>query len=691
MTTPTTVVSADTPIFSTSAPIDPQATTDPNELLHMPPTPGRTLYLPVSGDGGIDGQPGEATSVDVLDGGVEQLNAATLDYAPEHLASFDDVRCESGCGDTPDAVVSLSDDDALDGVTAAFQALVTVADDVKGVISNYSGEMWVDRLGEIYSGTGTFNPETVGDATESVYGALVAALEATEAAGNDSLGALRITVQALRTSIAERAERRVNALDWATSIPLGLTGIGAAWTVASVGMNVYDMWKGGHARDAGLDAMGTAEPMLAEAMQRNDEAVAALRAAVTGWVVKVNTNAVHDIKTDAPKPAAEAPVTDAIRDPGPANTGAPLATPAGVGDTEEKDKLQSALDDLLGSDPMAGMPQMGGMPSGGMPSMGGGGMPMDSGMGTPLSDPLATEELSKPLDDLTKDDEENPEDPLDDLAEEGEEGTEETLDDPGEITPEELPEGEDPTEDIAEEVEEDLPEDGAAPVEPEAEVDPNSEEARTADVGNGRMVTFPTAALADLGEGLGTPGNENKTLRLLASELGFQIPPDGQDIGKQVPTSLLREGDVIVGATGEGIYIGTDEVLMEGGKIVPLSEAATFGGQNQGIFRLDEGGVAGGDATSATNAPTPPETLTGLAQPVGDGSTAPLGVTEPAVDATPTVSTPGDAAYAEGTPGVPDDADVTGLSGTDDTAAGAAIGSTDNGAEGLNPDSAFAN
>lgn len=683
MTTPTTTVSADTPIFSAAAPISPTATTDPGELLHMPPTPGRTLYLPVSGDGGIDGQPGEATGVNEMDSRVDQLNAATLDYDPAHLYSFDDVRCESGCGDTPDAVVSLSDDDALAGVTSVFQALVTVADDVKGVLSNYAGEMWVDRLAEIYSGTGTFNPDAVGDDTEIVYGALVAALEASEAAGNDALGALRITVQALRTSIAERAERRVNALDWALSVPLGISGIGLAWAAGGVASNVYDLWKGGHARDAGLNAISTAEPMLAEAMQRNDQAVAALRAAVADWQVKVNTNAVRDVpKSDAaPKPAEASVTDDAIRNPGAAPTGTPLSTTA-AGDTEEKDKLQSALDDLLGSDPMAGMPQMGGMPSGsGMPSMGGG-MPSDmgSGMGTPLSDALGSDELSKPLDDLAEDEEEDAEEPLDDVSGDEDEDTEEPLEDPGEITPEELPEIEDPTEgdEGDTEGEEELPEDGEAPVAAEPEVDPNSEEARTADVGNGRKVTFPTAALAGLGEGLAAPGNENKTLRLLASELGFQIPPDGQDIGKQVPTSMLREGDVLVGAAGEGIFIGTDEVLMEGGKIIPLSEAAVFDGQNQGIFRLDEGG--GGTAAPATDT-----VETGLAQPVGDGSTSPLSGTDPAVDATPTVSTPGDATAQEGTPGVPtDDAEEVG-----DTSANAAFGETDNGAGGLNPDDVF--
>lgn len=677
--TPTITVGSDTPIFSASAPISPEATTDPGELLHMPPTPGRTQYLPVSGDGGIDGQPGEAAGVNEMDSRVDALNAATLDYDPAHLYSFDDVRCEAGCGDTPDSVVSLSDDDALAGVTSAFQSLVTIADDVKGVIANYSGEMWVERLDEIYSGTGTFNPDTVGDDTEAVYSALVAALEASEAAGNDALGALRITVQALRSSIAERAERRVNAVDWALSVPLGLTGIGAAWSVASVGMNVYDLWKGGHARDAGLDAISAAEPMLAEAMAANDQAVAALRSAVSNWQVKVNKNAVRDLpKSDAPKPA-EAPVADAIRDPGPASTGAPLSAPA-EGDSESADPLQSALDELLGSDPMAGMPQMGGMPAGGgMPSMGGG-MPSDmgSGMGTPLSDPMATEELAKPLDDLAGDDEEELEEPLDDLSDSEGEDTDDVLTDPGEITPDELPEIGD-EDDADEAVDEELPEDGETPVEPEAEIDPNSEEARTADVGNGRKVTFPTAALAGLGEGLAAPGNENKTLRLLASELGFQIPPDGQDIGKQVPTSLLREGDVLVGAAGEGIFIGTDEVLMEGGKIVPLSEAAVFDGQNQGIFRLDEGG--GGTAAPATDT-----VETGLAQPIGDGSTSPLSGTDPAVDATPTVSTPGDVTAQSGTPGVPtDDAEEVG----DTSASATAFGDTDNGAGGLNPDDVF--
>lgn len=311
-----------------------------------------------------------------------------------------------------------------------------------------------------------------------------------------------------------------------------------------------------------------------------------------------------------------------------------------------------------------------------MPSMGGGGMPdLGSGMSSPLSDPLASDELAQPLDDLAEDEDDELEEPLDDLTDEGDEAVE-PLTDPTDT--EGLDAEPADTEDDTEDTETPTSTGEVAPV--ATETDPNSAEARTADVGNGRQVEFPSAKLASLADTLARGAEQGLgfTLAQEASELGFQIPPDGQDIGKQVPTSLMQAGDVLVSSAGTGIFIGDGDVMMEDGKIVPLSEAAVFDGQNQGIFRLDEGADA---ASPTAGGQEPSSVATGVAQPVGEGSVSPL-----SGDVTPTVSTPGEATAQAGTPGVPtDDAEAVGE--TDATAS--AFGETDNGAGALNPDDIF--
>lgn len=657
---------------------------------------GSTHYLPVVNDGGID------PTIYVLDANLDTLNKATFAFDPESIRSMHEGDDGQGC--TEVKPVPPFD------LTPLTEYVAEISDAVKSADTTFTtsaGEQMVQKAIDIRYGVSGTSLANMAQSLEDLDALVGAVSIKTEEHANNAYTSLRDAITKTREILAKAvhyADASVPSNPYETTMK-GLgegvsTGLFAPVTIPwNVAGNLFD-FIGGREFTFPPEAQTDIEAVISQSMnnvtaseQAVNDALSALNKAAEevptpipggGLTTSVSTNdkkLVDDLALPAPAPVA--PISGG-------GGGAPISD---VGTPEPS--LQDKLNELMNSDPMAGMPSGGMPPGGGMPSMGGGsggGMP-GGDMGAPLSDlagGLGDEELAKPLDDLT--DDEEPEEPLEDLTEDEEKGTDEGLEDPGEIGADgELPEAEDPTEDPEEEVDEPLPEDGAAPVAAEPEVDPNSEEARTADVGNGRMVTFPTAALADLGEGLGTPGNENKTLRLQASELGFNIPPDGQDIGKQVPTSLLREGDVIVGAAGEGIFIGTDEVLMEGGKIVPLSEAATFSGENQGIFRLDEGGVAGGDATSGTPAAPAPETLTGVAQPVGDGSTSPMSATGPAPDATPTVSTPGEATEQAGTPGVPDDTAAAGLSGTDDTAAGAAFGETDNGAEGLNPDSAFAN
>jgi len=679
-----------------------------------PPEPNRgadsTHFLPIVDDGRFD------PVIYDLDAKIGKGNEDTFRFDPNNIYSMHDGKDDQGCTD----IVHPA---ALD-LAALTQFVTDLAEAVTSANSSFSAssEQMVQRAYEIrYGASGTSLTEM-----SAALEALKPLVENVSAKTDDhikhSYDGLRSAITSTRTALVEAVH---HALEGDSSLVDALVGntvegvrnsaivgvvpgvgpilAGAAIPVTSA-KNLFNFFKG---KDH------TFPPEAVEAFNNNvdqhindatagsaelDAALAALKTAIDELPVPVpgggfTAPSLQD-KKDAP--VAEAPV--AAPTPAPADTGGGgLSEP--LSDTGDDD-LDKKLADLMGTDPMAGMPSDaglgsgGGLPSGGSPLGSGGGGDMGSGMGAPLSNPggLGDEELAKPLDDLADEEEEKPEEPLDDVSEDKDDKDEDALDDPGKIgEDEDLPEAEDPTEDKDDDSDdEEKPEEGDTPVEPEPEADPNSEEARTADVGNGRKVLFPDAALAKLAEGLASPDAEHKTLRLIASELGFEIPPDGQDIGKQVPTSLLREGDAIVGTAGEGIYIGTDEVLMEGGKIVPLSEAAVFDGQNQGIFRLDEGtGGAGGDATSGAGSA---DALTGVAQPVGDGSSAPVsGGTDPAVDATPTVSTPGDVNEQAGTPGVPDDTKSDGLPSTDDTAAGASVGDTDNGAGGLDPNSAFAN
>ena len=655
------------------------------------PSPDRgadsTQYLPIVEDGRID------TTIYQVDAKLDELNKATFDFDPESIRSMHEGSDGNGCTDVVPAP-------SLD-ITALTTLITALSDAVKESESSFvgaSGEQMIARAYDMRYGAPGTSLSEMAQALTALTPLVDAVSTATDEHTKTAYDQLRSAITTCRTvlaaAVAAAADSGIGLQETATvagaaaAIPVIGVPISAAVVTGSGLLNFFagsDVTFPEEARKNAMDALNNAQSSITASHQTLTEALSALSSAARE--VPTPVPGILNVSTSADKTLAKDAVLPPAPTPAPVDGGAGGGAPIGTPGVPEEPSLDDQLADLLGTDPMAGMPSAG-MPSGGMPSMGSSGMPdLGSGMGSPLSNPMGTEELAKPLDDLMGDEDDELEEPLDDLSEDEEEGVEEPLTDPGEIGEGgELPEVEDPTEggeDDTEGDDEELPEDGEAPVEPE--VDPNSEEARTADVGNGRKVLFPDANLAKLAEGLATPGNENKTLRLTASELGFQIPPDGQDIGKQVPTSLLREGDVIVGSAGEGIFIGTDEVLMEGGKIVPLSEAAVFDGQNQGIFRLEEGGGMAGDTTSA--APSA-ETLTGVAQPVGDGSTSPVGGTDPAVDATPTVSTPGDVTEQAGTPGVPTDEEA-GLSSTDDTAAGAAFGDTDNGAGGLNPDDVF--
>ncbi|UBV14950.1 hypothetical protein [Mycolicibacterium fortuitum] len=658
---------------------------DPEKLRHQSPADGRTQYLPVSGVGGIDGDAGDADSVYAFDATIDQLNTGTMNYNPVHVNAFCAGKgCESGgdCGETVEGVTAFHEAEALQPLLDAFAGLHDVMTAATAAVTQQAGEPSADRLAAVYSGTtgGTFDLNAVNNATSDVEEALAVTAAATHEGATNALGSLRLSVQALRNVQADRASHHVSAAEWLLAAPLAATGVGLAVGGLGLGMNAWNVLKGSGDTTRGTEALGDAATALENATALNDEAVQHLRAALAEWTVTPNGNSVTT-KLEAPKPAAtKVGDTTPIGEELPSITDPGVPSPVPALDDVSEPSLDDKLAELLATEPQ--MPDMG-VPTapmsdmgGGMPSMGGGGMPdLGSGMSSPLSDPLASDELAQPLDDLTEDEDDELDEPLDDLTDEGDEAdTEEPLTDPADTERMDT-DAVEPEDDAEPETPEDTGE--VAPV-AAAETDPNSAEARTADVGGGRQVEFPSAKLASLADTLARGAEQGLgfTLAQEASELGFSIPPDGQDIGKQVPTSLMRAGDVLVSSAGTGLFIGNGEVMMENGDIIPVAEAAVFDGQNQGIFRLDEGG----DATSAS----PTDTVaTGIAQPVGDGSVTPL-----AGDVTPTVSTPGDATEQAGTPGVPDDEEA-GLSSTDDTAAGAAFGDTDNGTGALNPDDIF--
>lgn len=329
----------------------------------------------------------------------------------------------------------------------------------------------------------------------------------------------------------------------------------------------------------------------------------------------------------------------------------------------------------------------------GMPSSPlGGGSPMDSGMGgSPLggagSDPFGSEPLS---DALTDTEEPEDEEPLDDLTDEDEDKKDDELfpeddsDVDGDTPDTDIDADVDTDTDKPDETPEESPENGdVAPVaaDPAAATPGDDTAARTVDVGGGRQVTFPSVALADAAKAVveAAEAGNPKSLYLAASENGFNLPPMGQDVGQQVPPASLREGDVVVNKDGMGVFIGNGDVLWESGEIKPLADVATFDGQNQGLFRMEE------------TAPPASDGLSGPAQPVGDGSSAPVASGEPvtATSQDASVSTPGAVTDQAGTPGVPTDTKADDLSATSDTEAGAGFGSTDNGAAGLDPSTAF--
>jgi hypothetical protein len=111
------------------------------------------------------------------------------------------------------------------------------------------------------------------------------------------------------------------------------------------------------------------------------------------------------------------------------------------------------------------------------------------------------------------------------------------------------------------------------------------------------------------------------TVRAGAQELGIPIGAPGKDIGPVVPPGDLEPGNIVSSSDGKDyIYVGEDKVFGEDKKLYPLSKAAAFDNNTDGLFRLDTGfhpdqpAAPGSDGAAATP-PAGPRPQAG-AQPV---------------------------------------------------------------------------
>lgn len=97
-------------------------------------------------------------------------------------------------------------------------------------------------------------------------------------------------------------------------------------------------------------------------------------------------------------------------------------------------------------------------------------------------------------------------------------------------------------------------------------------------------------------------GPEHKGLRQSLIDAGFtNLPPVGQDIGKQVPEAELKPFNVIMGPDNRGGFFlgemgGQPMCVDEQGQLVPLDKLLTGSGPHVGIFEIQDNGGPAPDA-----------------------------------------------------------------------------------------------
>jgi len=546
-------------------------------ILHATPGTGM-VYLPSTGNSDIDNPSGAraADSVQSLDSRLGNINTATVNADPANVRSFCDHTCGGGCTDSLTKMPALHHET----LTTALDALIEGIEGVKGVVTNQLSGTWGERLQAKYGSGGELDLSALVERTEAVKAALPPVITASNKHTDGALKTVRESVKSVRMYLAGAAEKRKAD----TGIGLGL-GSTAAAAIPGLGMIAAPVtallgWLSG---DRSVHDGGGA-PSIAELSAdgaEQDKSIATLDAALADWKIGAGKDSDgfvgNQLAGNAGMGSGVSEAPDEVTDPGVGDLG-------GGGDTDTPDtSLADKLDELLGREPEA-RPDMGlgdglgGMPGGGMP--GGMGMPdLGQGMGNPFGQEQPFAAMEEPVDDepLPAEPEEAADDGDDSKGDGEHTDVDEAPDD--ELLPDDTP----------------VDDGGVAPIDAgvpaaHAEFDPNSEEARTVDVGNGRTAVMPSFRMAETLRAMVAADQFNpKSLYMAASESGYVLPPQGEDIGTPVEPASMKVGDVISADGKHGVYLGDGDVFMEGGTTEKLGDVADrMNGEHQGLFRLTE-------------------------------------------------------------------------------------------------------
>lgn len=542
--------------------------------LHKPPAASRgdhsTKYLPVANHGTYDDAGHGGNSVYALDSQLDTMNVESFNYPSEQIRSYCDGPCPEGCVETITAPgVSNGAASTFDQAMAKFHEIVG---DVNAVLAKYSGEQWVQYATARLHDHKDLDYATYPERMEAVRAEFMELIPKTDETGTAAFDTLRRTVKGLREDIAHNH----------------------ASSMSNDGLRARSHIHADSTLEASLESLKAKKDGLTESLT-------ATQAALDKWnvpnIAPAGKFAAPDemragVRDDEKKAVDPTPIVPAA--PAPiGGAGSPgVVSEGGNSGDEALKRMMEKLEELYEKDEQLPLPAMassplsdampGGMPGGGMP---GGGMP--GGMENPFATGMPQNPFAdEPLNATKMDPIDGPDDESGPPVTAEERGSFATLggdgDDP-EIAGDE--QGEDDAEPPSEAI---TPIVNAESSEPVA-ADPNSVEARTVTLPDGRDVEFPNAHMADTVRSLveSEPGS-GKSLYSLASQAGFDLPPMGQDIGDKVPPVELAVGDLVQGAAGEGIYVGNDQVLMADQSLKPLTEVATFETEDHGIFRLTE-------------------------------------------------------------------------------------------------------
>lgn len=575
-----------------------------------PPAEGRTKFYPVTGNGHYD----DVANVDGLDADTANLNDELFGYDPEQVRSFHDAHCPHGCVQTVTKPATLTTTLANQYLNDVDSAIVNAID----ALNVHNDEPWVQVLIQQRYGAGTdFDLSDLQEKLEAVSTAAGKMLETSNTAATKAHSLLRDTVKKTRAELAKGYSQGEAGFSWtatAAGAVAGLPGgfVGSAVGAASAGLAsslVNDRFPAdlAAALDSDLDAAASAAK---SALRENDDAVREFNEAVADfggvdenlpgriinpvrdWLggvgdkVKEVWDTAGDLlddllpDTDGSTPTITDPGT--IDTPTLSETAQPTDTPLGTPkNTTTADPLRSLWDTASSAVPTLGTSPLGSTP---MPDLGSAfaetptaatplaSAPTDTPMSTAAFDELMGSDDTEPADELFEELEPD-EDTDSDAAEEPVDGTE-----------------------------------GEPPV-PETSDD---RQARTVELPDGRQVTFPTTAHAELvRDMLG-----GKSVGDAATAAGFQ--PEGEP----VPATDVQLGDVVRGADGCGVVISDTEVLMEDGTVRPLESALKVEGADHGVFRLEPADAPAPAAAGEPGVPhivpdVPPTegTPTALAQP----------------------------------------------------------------------------